>query len=49
MNIESRIEKVREEMYECIEKYDRTDHRTVSKSQELDLLLNIYNGQTVCA
>ncbi|KZL88668.1 Spo0E like sporulation regulatory protein [Clostridium magnum DSM 2767] len=43
------IEKVREEMNECIRLYDLMDIRTVRKSQELDVLLNIYNGQMVCA
>jgi hypothetical protein len=33
------MDKLREELYECIERFGMLDPRTVSKSQELDVLI----------
>lgn len=34
------MEALREEMYRCIEKYGRTDPRTIEVSQKLDIEIN---------
>jgi septum formation topological specificity factor MinE len=39
----SKLEKLREELYECIEKYGTLDERTLQKSQEADRELNALN------